>query len=172
MNLVICSAIVHVHVRCIMHLFYISTSAVLPSYWFHEEEWIKKNIECFLSDSLCILNGVMMSNCMRDTLWNLLYIKHYFRQESTPAYSFSQPWMPGAYTSFKLLLSIRLCAAVWNIVGDCDETYNYWEPVRYYLLWKYRPLLGSCLTNMCDKKWQICIFIYLLWGRRLCLTSS
>ncbi|XP_063426671.1 alpha-1,2-mannosyltransferase ALG9-like [Mytilus trossulus] len=59
--------------------------------------------------------------------------------------SYSQPWMPGAYTSFKLLLSIRLCAAVWNIVGDCDETFNYWEPMHYLLFkkgfqtWEYAP---------------------------------
>lgn len=40
-----------------------------------------------------------------------------------------EPWTPGAYTVFKIIMSARLCAAAWNIVGDCDETFNYWEPV-------------------------------------------
>ena len=41
----------------------------------------------------------------------------------------SEPWTPSPYTVFKIIMSARLCAAAWNIVGDCDETYNYWEPV-------------------------------------------
>lgn len=32
-------------------------------------------------------------------------------------------------TAFKLLLSARFCSAVWCHITDCDETYNYWEPV-------------------------------------------
>ena len=40
-----------------------------------------------------------------------------------------EPWTPSPYTVFKIIMSARLCAAAWNIVGDCDETYNYWEPV-------------------------------------------
>ncbi|KAJ8309924.1 LOW QUALITY PROTEIN: hypothetical protein KUTeg_011789 [Tegillarca granosa] len=50
------------------------------------------------------------------------------------------------FTAFKLLLSARLCAALWNIVGDCDETYNYWEPMHYLLFkkgfqtWEYSPV--------------------------------
>ena len=49
------------------------------------------------------------------------------------------------YTSFKVLLSARLCAAVWTNVSDCDETYNYWEPTHYVLhgtgfqTWEYSP---------------------------------
>lgn len=39
------------------------------------------------------------------------------------------PWSPTTMTAFKLLMSARLCAALWNIVTDCDETYNYWESV-------------------------------------------
>lgn len=55
------------------------------------------------------------------------------------------PWTPKGYTAFKILLSARLCAAVWNIVGDCDETYNYWEPMHYLMFgkgfqtWEYSP---------------------------------
>nr|XP_022339393.1 alpha-1,2-mannosyltransferase ALG9-like [Crassostrea virginica] len=58
---------------------------------------------------------------------------------------FEFPWTPKGYTAFKILLSARLCAAVWNIVGDCDETYNYWEPMHYLMFgkgfqtWEYSP---------------------------------
>ncbi|KAL4220582.1 mannosyltransferase [Mactra antiquata] len=56
------------------------------------------------------------------------------------------PWTPGAYTAFKIIMSARLCAAAWNLVGDCDETYNYWEPTHYLLIgkgfqtWEYSPV--------------------------------
>lgn len=38
-------------------------------------------------------------------------------------------WAPSPATVFKLLLSARFCAALWNGISDCDETFNYWEPV-------------------------------------------
>lgn len=42
-------------------------------------------------------------------------------------------WSPNIKTVFKALASARLCAAVWNNITDCDETYNYWEPVSLFL---------------------------------------
>ncbi|XP_060606390.1 alpha-1,2-mannosyltransferase ALG9-like [Ruditapes philippinarum] len=57
-----------------------------------------------------------------------------------------EPWAPAAYTVFKIVMSARLCAAAWNIVGDCDETYNYWEPTHYLMFgkgfqtWEYSPV--------------------------------
>jgi hypothetical protein len=36
---------------------------------------------------------------------------------------------PSSDTAFKALLSARFCAAIWNYISDCDETFNYWEPV-------------------------------------------
>lgn len=56
-----------------------------------------------------------------------------------------EPWTPTAYTTFKLLLSARLCAAIWSNISDCDEVFNYWEPVHYLLhgsgfqTWEYSP---------------------------------
>ena len=41
----------------------------------------------------------------------------------------SSVWAPKVNTAFKLLLSFRLTSAVWSNISDCDETYNYWEPV-------------------------------------------
>lgn len=54
-------------------------------------------------------------------------------------------WAPGVYTALKALLSARLCSAVWCIISDCDETYNYWEPTHFLLYgsgfqtWEYSP---------------------------------
>lgn len=52
------------------------------------------------------------------------------------------PWTPTPYTVFKIIMSARLCAASWNIVGDCDETFNYWEPVSQMLSRCYMHLYG------------------------------
>ena len=38
--------------------------------------------------------------------------------------------------SLKLFLTVRLSAAVWSTVADCDETYNYWEPMHFLLYGK------------------------------------
>lgn len=64
------------------------------------------------------------------------------------------PWTPKGYTAFKILLSARLCAAVWNIVGDCDETYNYWEPVS-------SNYLTSNATKM--KAASLVVFLYMFY---------
>ncbi|CAI9737087.1 alpha-1,2-mannosyltransferase ALG9-like [Octopus vulgaris] len=56
-----------------------------------------------------------------------------------------EPWTPGSYAAFKILMSARLCAALWTGISDCDETYNYWEPTHYLLFnkgfqtWEYSP---------------------------------
>jgi len=56
-----------------------------------------------------------------------------------------EPWSPTPYTAFKVLLSARLCAAIWSGISDCDETYNYWEPIHQLLYntglqtWEYEP---------------------------------
>ncbi|KFM77071.1 Alpha-1,2-mannosyltransferase ALG9, partial [Stegodyphus mimosarum] len=58
----------------------------------------------------------------------------------------NKPWAPSTYTAFKVLLSARLCAAVWSNISDCDEAFNYWEPMHYLLYgegfqtWEYSPL--------------------------------
>ncbi|PNF36246.1 Alpha-1,2-mannosyltransferase ALG9 [Cryptotermes secundus] len=52
---------------------------------------------------------------------------------------------PSGDTAFKALLSARFCAAMWNSISDCDETFNYWEPSHYLLFgkgfqtWEYSP---------------------------------
>ncbi|KAK6962505.1 alpha-1 2-mannosyltransferase ALG9-like isoform X1 [Biomphalaria glabrata] len=59
--------------------------------------------------------------------------------------SSDEPWSPTPGTTFKLLMSARLCAALWSVVSDCDETYNYWEPAHFlnygkgFQTWEYSP---------------------------------
>lgn len=53
--------------------------------------------------------------------------------------------IPGVDTAFKAFLSARFCAAIWAHVGDCDETFNYWDPLHYLIYgrglqtWEYSP---------------------------------
>ncbi|CAH0557064.1 unnamed protein product [Brassicogethes aeneus] len=64
---------------------------------------------------------------------------------------------PGGDTAFKALLSARFCAAIWSHISDCDETYNFWEPLHYLVFgkglqtWEYSPeyALRSYTYLMC-----------------------
>ncbi|XP_041357490.1 alpha-1,2-mannosyltransferase ALG9-like isoform X2 [Gigantopelta aegis] len=66
--------------------------------------------------------------------------------ESPGVQEFSEPYTIPNYTAFKILMSARLCAAWWNIITDCDEVYNYWEPMHFMLFgngfqtWEYSPM--------------------------------
>ena len=62
-----------------------------------------------------------------------------------------QPWAPSAYTAFKILLSFRLCAAIWSNISDCDETFNYWEPVSFAKNVKTHALVSQFIGQ------QICL---------------
>ena len=44
-------------------------------------------------------------------------------------YSF---WLPTPSVAFRWLLVPRLLGAFFMHISDCDETYNYWEPVRVW----------------------------------------
>uniref|UniRef100_A0A182YI89 Mannosyltransferase n=1 Tax=Anopheles stephensi TaxID=30069 RepID=A0A182YI89_ANOST len=43
------------------------------------------------------------------------------------------------------LVAVRIQSALWSIISDCDETFNYWEPLHYVLkgsgfqTWEYSP---------------------------------
>lgn len=53
--------------------------------------------------------------------------------------------IPGADIALKAFLSARFCAAIWSHIADCDETFNYWEPLHYLVYghglqtWEYSP---------------------------------
>lgn len=54
-------------------------------------------------------------------------------------------WLPEASTVFKLFMSANLAAALLSNISDCDEIFNYWEPLHYLLYgngfqtWEYSP---------------------------------
>lgn len=63
----------------------------------------------------------------------------------------------GTKTAFLVLLIARLLSAVYNIVHDCDEVYNYWEPLHFLLYgyglqtWEYRYFNEQSLAGpACD----------------------
>ena len=39
-------------------------------------------------------------------------------------------WAPSSSLAFRWLLIPRLLSAFFMHISDCDETFNYWEPVR------------------------------------------
>ena len=38
-------------------------------------------------------------------------------------------WAPSLAVAFRYLLAARICSVFFMHISDCDETYNYWEPV-------------------------------------------
>ncbi|CAH3861738.1 unnamed protein product [Pieris brassicae] len=52
---------------------------------------------------------------------------------------------PGGMVALALLLTARIISAYWGHIADCDETYNYWEPLHYLVYgsglqtWEYSP---------------------------------
>jgi len=54
-------------------------------------------------------------------------------------------WRVTTRLAIMLLFSARLMSARWNIIHDCDEVYNFWEPAHYLLYgngkqtWEYSP---------------------------------
>jgi len=60
-------------------------------------------------------------------------------------------------SAFLALLPFRIASALLNPVGDCDETFNYWEPTHYIMYgsgfqtWEYSP------------EYSLRSYIYILW---------
>ncbi|KAA8497743.1 Alpha-1,2-mannosyltransferase ALG9 [Porphyridium purpureum] len=54
-------------------------------------------------------------------------------------------WAPNVVTAFLFLLFLRLGSAMVSGIEDCDETFNYWEPLHYLVFgygfqtWEYSP---------------------------------
>lgn len=57
----------------------------------------------------------------------------------------TEVWVPEASTAFKFFMSANIAAALLSNISDCDETYNYWEPMHFLLYgrgfqtWEYSP---------------------------------
>ena len=54
-------------------------------------------------------------------------------------------WVPPSSVVFKILLCSRIISAFFNGITDCDESFNYWEPLHYLMYgygfqtWEYSP---------------------------------
>eukprot|EP00188_Purpureofilum_apyrenoidigerum_P006193 Plantae.Rhodophyta-Purpureofilum_apyrenoidigerum.ctg9180.p1 GENE.Plantae.Rhodophyta-Purpureofilum_apyrenoidigerum.ctg9180~~Plantae.Rhodophyta-Purpureofilum_apyrenoidigerum.ctg9180.p1 ORF type:complete len:671 (+),score=82.18 Plantae.Rhodophyta-Purpureofilum_apyrenoidigerum.ctg9180:33-2015(+) len=54
-------------------------------------------------------------------------------------------WAPNPVTALTVLLFARLYSAITTGIADCDETFNYWEPLHYlsfgygFQTWEYSP---------------------------------
>ena len=44
-------------------------------------------------------------------------------------------WCPRASVVFNVLLSARITSTFVSNISDCDEVFNYWEPVSTCLFW-------------------------------------
>eukprot|EP01135_Chromosphaera_perkinsii_P002675 Nk52_evm43s226 gene=Nk52_evmTU43s226 len=57
-------------------------------------------------------------------------------------------WNPPSSVVFKAFLLARILSGLNNIIADCDETFNYWEPMHYLMhgygfqTWEYSPQFG------------------------------
>lgn len=51
-------------------------------------------------------------------------------------------------SAFRLFLVARCTSAIFSVIQDCDEVYNYWEPMHYLQYgygmqtWEYSPKFG------------------------------
>lgn len=58
-------------------------------------------------------------------------------EEDVVDFIYDPYWSPTPYSAFKLLISVRFAAGLWTTISDCDETYNYWEPVIVVVSFTY-----------------------------------
>ncbi|CAK4609742.1 hypothetical protein LEN26_014853 [Aphanomyces euteiches] len=55
-------------------------------------------------------------------------------------------WAPSFHSAFNVLALVRLLSALFNVISDCDETFNYWEPLHNlvhgfgFQTWEYSPV--------------------------------
>ncbi|XP_074417404.1 alpha-1,2-mannosyltransferase ALG9 isoform X3 [Larus michahellis] len=59
-----------------------------------------------------------------------------------------QVWAPEGSTAFKCLISARFCAALLSNISDCDETFNYWEPVLIFYFLRCFLAFLSCICEL------------------------
>lgn len=89
-----------------------------------------------------------------------------------------QVWAPEGSTAFKCLVSARFCAALLSNISDCDETYNYWEPVSYSFSWftVFGKLSGYSNKDGPGPVWpvlgQLMELSLVLWFQRHILSTS
>ncbi|KAG8902882.1 mannosyltransferase [Tulasnella sp. 403] len=61
----------------------------------------------------------------KPALWNTGILQDQLRKHTRG------PWCPSFSVAFRIILLIRVSAAVYSNISDCDEVYNFWEPLHY-----------------------------------------
>lgn len=57
---------------------------------------------------------------------------------------------PPPLVAFKAIFCLRIVSAIWLHITDCDETFNYWEPVRIHQFLFYRCMILSFMPSKSD----------------------
>ncbi|KAI8987796.1 Alg9-like mannosyltransferase family-domain-containing protein [Mycotypha africana] len=65
-------------------------------------------------------------------------------------------------SAFRILFIIRCCSALFRIIDDCDEVYNYWEPT-HYLLYGYGRETWEYSTDYKIRSWAF-VFVNAVIG--------
>nr|KAF8634960.1 hypothetical protein AX15_000686 [Amanita polypyramis BW_CC] len=42
-----------------------------------------------------------------------------------------RPWSPSFSFAFRVILLVRVAGAMYSTINDCDEVYNFWEPLHF-----------------------------------------
>lgn len=57
---------------------------------------------------------------------------------------------PSPSIAFQAIFCVRIVSAIWLHITDCDETFNYWEPVSifpYYFVFSFASLIAKHLIR-------------------------
>uniref|UniRef100_A0A0N4Z5Y3 Mannosyltransferase n=1 Tax=Parastrongyloides trichosuri TaxID=131310 RepID=A0A0N4Z5Y3_PARTI len=63
-----------------------------------------------------------------------------------PSDEYDKDTAPGCNSVLKIIISLRISSAFYGIITDCDEVFNYWEPLHLFLFgeglqtWEYSPV--------------------------------
>lgn len=93
-------------------------------------------------------NRNRVSNRVRFQRWLIEYCTCRVPRKFDDVWRESDEWFVKFEVPLKILLAMRLFAAFLVHITDCDETFNYWEPVT--LIHKYLPVFFTVLqlTNV------------------------
>ncbi|KAL3124555.1 hypothetical protein niasHT_000841 [Heterodera trifolii] len=82
-------------------------------------------------------------------------------------------WTMSRSAALKILLSVRLSASLWSIISDCDEVFNYWEPLHLVLFgrgfqtWEYAP--DYAIRSVCSILCKLCLYRTVCAARALAM---
>ena len=73
-------------------------------------------------------------------------------------------------SAFRVLFIMRCFSALYRLLDDCDEVYNYWEPT-HYLLQGYGRETWEYSTDYKIRSWGY-IFVHAVFGAIVSVITS